>query len=238
MKKCSKCLENKNLNEFSKDSKKKDGLKVICKLCHSIYRKEHYQKNKDKVIEQVKLWQINNSDKVSEQSKKWKEKKTFELFEKYGDVIYLEGFNIKANRVFKTNCSMCNKSIARHRNDIIDKVDFFCKDCKKKNPIITFIKQQIKNSKKRSLVKKIEFDLDFDFLIKKYEEINFKCESTNIDFIFTEEKNIRQPSIDRIDSSKGYTKDNIKIVCLGYNYMKNTFDYNSVNDFLILLKMN
>ena len=72
--------------------------------------------------------------KVTEKNPVSPEDMTLEEYKAY--------FNEKMNSLY-THPSQ------RNRNDIIDKVDFFCKDCKKKNPIITFIKQQIKNSKKR-----------------------------------------------------------------------------------------
>ena len=53
---CNKCNTTKNVEEFNKNKSKKDGLSSICKSCHSRYRKEHYLKNKDKVINQVKLY--------------------------------------------------------------------------------------------------------------------------------------------------------------------------------------
>ena len=40
------------------------------------------------------------------------------------------------------------------------------------------------------------------------------------------------PSIDRIDNNKGYTMDNIQIVTLGYNNLKNRYGEEYVNEFL------
>lgn len=39
-------------------------------------------------------------------------------------------------------------------------------------------------------------------------------------------------SLDRIDSDKGYNKDNIEFVCLAVNYAKNTFSREEMKDFL------
>lgn len=41
-------------------------------------------------------------------------------------------------------------------------------------------------------------------------------------------KTPRRASIDRIDSSKGYTPDNIQFVCLAYNYCKNGWTHDEV----------
>lgn len=58
MKKCTKCLLEKNESEFSTNKQKKDGLNYKCKECQKEYFKEHYTKNKqyyiDKAAEQKK----------------------------------------------------------------------------------------------------------------------------------------------------------------------------------------
>jgi hypothetical protein len=54
---------------------------------------------------------------------------------------------------------------------------------------------------------------------------NGRCEATNIPFDLLVTNNARMnpwaPSIDRIDSTKGYTMDNVQIVCWAYNAAKN-----------------
>lgn len=54
---------------------------------------------------------------------------------------------------------------------------------------------------------------------------NYKCAVTGIQFDLSYRneyfKNPRDPSIDRINNSKGYTADNIQLVCAWYNLMKN-----------------
>jgi len=46
------------------------------------------------------------------------------------------------------------------------------------------------------------------------------CERTGIRFVH-EPRHPHAPSIDRIDSSRGYSDDNVQIVCLQYNMAKN-----------------
>lgn len=83
-------------------------------------------------------------------------------------------------------------------------------------------------ARSRSKKYNLEFDIDLEFLLKKCEEQNGKCKLTNIDFTFNlkgVQKNFNpfNPSIDRIDSTKGYTKDNIRIVCVIVNLSLNEF---------------
>ncbi|CAB4124572.1 hypothetical protein UFOVP53_12 [uncultured Caudovirales phage] len=48
MKTCSKCKENKQLNEFNKDCGTKDGLKCSCRVCCKIEGKRVYSDNLEK----------------------------------------------------------------------------------------------------------------------------------------------------------------------------------------------
>lgn len=54
MKKCYKCQQEKSLECFSKNTAKSDGLSSQCKECHQQLRKQHYEKNKCKILKQVK----------------------------------------------------------------------------------------------------------------------------------------------------------------------------------------
>tara|TARA_R110000851_G_scaffold314038_1_gene475916 strand:+ start:1179 stop:1583 length:405 start_codon:yes stop_codon:yes gene_type:complete len=71
-------------------------------------------------------------------------------------------------------------------------------------------------------VKGIEFNLTLVFLKKLWETQEGKCKYTgralgNIGDGFD------SPSIDRIDSNKGYTEDNVQWLCWGANEMKKNY---------------
>ncbi len=74
----------------------------------------------------------------------------------------------------------------------------------------------------------LPINIDLDFLIELYEQQNGKCKLTNLDFTFelrSEDKHFMpfNPSIDKIDSKGGYTKDNIRLVCVIVNLALNQF---------------
>jgi len=80
----------------------------------------------------------------------------------------------------------------------------------------------------RAKNKGLIIDIDLEFLINMYEEQNGKCKLTNIDFTFEKKEKSRHfnpfnPSIDKIDSNKGYTKDNVRLVCTIVNLALNNF---------------
>jgi hypothetical protein len=63
--------------------------------------------------------------------------------------------------------------------------------------------------------RKIGFDLDEDFLIKMYESQQGRCALSGIPF-----DSDHKPSIDRVDSLRGYLRDNVQLVTLEVNRMK------------------
>ena len=82
-------------------------------------------------------------------------------------------------------------------------------------PTPTRIKAQkmLAKAKERSIKKGLEFSLSLDWLINKI-DVGF-CELTNLPFTLDKASTLHNPfgpSLDRIDNSKGYTKDNIRLV--------------------------
>ena len=74
-----------------------------------------------------------------------------------------------------------------------------------------------------------EFDLDRKWVDEKLS--TGRCEVTGICFEFSDQDhqaNFFMPSIDRIDSSKGYTKKNSRLVVWGYNRAKGEHTDNEV----------
>lgn len=79
------------------------------------------------------------------------------------------------------------------------------------------------HSKERSKTKNLEFDLTSQDIIDLYDKQNGKCYWLGIDMskdnsYYTP----NQPSIDRLDNSKGYTKDNIVLACTFANLGRKT----------------
>lgn len=62
MKKCVKCGNEKQQNEFSKNGANKDKLQSYCKECQKEHRRAWKKNNQDKVKEYVNKWKINNQD--------------------------------------------------------------------------------------------------------------------------------------------------------------------------------
>lgn len=84
MKVCKGCLKEKSLDEFSKHSSTKDGLRTKCKKCRSLEYKKYREKNKDKEIERHKKYREENKEKI---------KKSSQIYYKENKDIILENNN-------------------------------------------------------------------------------------------------------------------------------------------------
>lgn len=104
-----------------------------------------------------------------------------------------------------------NNSLAGRTAVLYDTV---IKAAKSRNLIVTITKQDIRK-----------------LLLKS----NNKCAITGIEFIYDIPRGPFKPSIDRIDSTKGYTLDNIQIVCWIYNSAKGPNKHSDVIKFATAL---
>ena len=85
-------------------------------------------------------------------------------------------------------------------------------------------KDCIRKAKKKSSITDRGFNLTAEYLLALLEAQNRCCAITGIEFSFKGDFEGRmdqyRASVDRIDSDKGYTKDNVQLVCAQVNIMK------------------
>lgn len=62
MKKCSKCDEFKLFAEFNRDKRRNDGISYVCKECQSVYSRNDYLKNREKVIKRTREYTISHPE--------------------------------------------------------------------------------------------------------------------------------------------------------------------------------
>lgn len=67
---CSKCGEEKSLDEFAKNSTKKGGVDSLCLDCNAKKTKKYYEKYPDKKLESDKKYHENHEEEIKERSKK------------------------------------------------------------------------------------------------------------------------------------------------------------------------
>ncbi|MBU2542070.1 hypothetical protein KJ785_00735 [Patescibacteria group bacterium] len=71
---CSKCSKNKKEDEFNWKNKKRGWRNSFCKVCHSDYRRSHYEKNRKKYISKARKWNGRQTKKLREFVFKYLEK--------------------------------------------------------------------------------------------------------------------------------------------------------------------
>lgn len=67
---CTKCNEYKNINDFRKHKRRKDGHSSSCRSCDTERDKLYYAKNKSNILEKQKEFRENNKDIVAERKKR------------------------------------------------------------------------------------------------------------------------------------------------------------------------
>lgn len=93
------------------------------------------------------------------------------------------------------------------------------------------IKQLYRTAQKNSAIRGIPFDLTNDEFATVWERSHGKCTVTGLEFDLRKAKVFNQrrpffPSLDRLDSSIGYTYDNCRFVCIAVNYAMNQWGEN------------
>ena len=87
----------------------------------------------------------------------------------------------------------------------------------------------------RARKKGLEFDIDIDFIVDLYEAQGGLCNLTGKKMRYSGKKGTSEMhdsfSIDRIDSTRGYTRCNVQLVCWGVNCMKNNMTMEQFFDF-------
>lgn len=120
----------------------------------------------------------------------------------------------------KYSCKVCNREREYER--------------KSGNPIAFFtdvIRTQKQQLEKRGIS---EYELERNFLADLFVQQNGKCALSGVDMTLISGKGkiATNASVDRIDGSKGYTKNNVQLVCLMANVCKGTGSNEDFNSFI------
>ncbi len=138
---------------------------------------------------------------------------------------------IKQNYI-KIGASYCAKILNKTVNSIYHRAKILNlkKNSKKLNhPFISgkIWSNLVSNSKNRNL----KLEITADDIYEKYLKQNKKCALSGLDLFLSFDMNVNTVSIDRIDSKKHYTKDNIQIVHKIINQCKMDLNDDKFYDF-------
>ncbi len=162
--------------------------------------------------------------------------------------------------IFINMDKQCNVCVIVKNNDDIYKSQrgLKCKECvlkitreykrKKRKDSEFKQKESIKQKERRvrlwqntlindSKHRKLENTLTIDDINQMYDEQNGLCYWFGIPLIPSDKKkHPQQPSLDRLDINKGYTKENVVLCCYSANIGRNENDIETWVEFLNLLK--
>ncbi len=179
-----------------------------CWVCKKFKNLEEFYKDSttiDNLQKACKICQKERNKKYNQENKKYFEQKNKETYQKSN----LNNPKYNHNRY------------VLYKNEYLKRQDFLLKSARGRLYSI------FDAARTRSKKYKLEFIITLQDILDLYEIQNKKCLLTNIDFSLERKgrknKNPFAPSIDRINSEKGYTKNNIRLVCVIVNLALNNF---------------
>ena len=155
---------------------------------------------------------------------------------KFGNLLAIEYSHTDKVEYWKFNCELCGNIGVRRKPDVMCGKTLSC-GCQKnvgmKNGNWSGYKEidgriyshYKNNAKKRG----IEFDITIEDMYKQFLLQNKKCPYTGYDLILSAKiiyrRTPKTASLDRIDSTKGYIKENIQWVFKKINILKNDLSH-------------
>lgn len=135
---------------------------------------------------------------------------------KFLDVSYFGKKKNKYRDNHDSRCRMCRTKQNKTRKDLYDR------DTK----LNKILQMRYLCAKERATKYDIPFDITKDYVYELWQKQNGKCAISGIDmtFEFNKGRIATNVSIDQINPKKGYTTDNIQLVCMAVNQMKSDFD--------------
>lgn len=120
-----------------------------------------------------------------------------------------------------------------------------CKECKRKqyekrliqnrwkSDVHDVLRSRFYGARDRARRKNLEFDITLDYLMYLWNKQQGKCALSGIKMttVLYDGRIPTNVSLDRIDTKKGYTMDNVQLVCMAVNQMKNDLSINELYSF-------
>jgi len=222
---CAHCNELLDISLFHKHKQTKDGLGSWCKKC---LKQRAINKRREKGIEPRRVGTDLVKREISNQNYRKRKAESF---------VYL---------ITEKLCSHCQetKTVDCYRKNITYKDGYhnkckkceyeICTDSRKAYVYNNWAKLLFLGAKRHC---KYDFEIDEQFILELYEKQQGKCFWFNVDL---KPSNIAkypwQPSLDRLDREKGYTKDNVVLACYTANIGRNTSDETTFSLFVENLK--
>ena len=129
MKYCGSCEQFKDLEAFSTNKSKRDGLSSCCKGCHSEYVKQHYINNKEKYLRAAAKRNKTYEQEIKEYIFKVKDAPCMDCGIKYPPYVMDFDHREPEQKEFNISYAVRLKSPLRKIQEEIDKCDLVCANC-------------------------------------------------------------------------------------------------------------
>lgn len=242
--KCIRCENDKNVSEFYKDKSRPSGLRDWCKECVKEYNEQKYDEDE---IPPTKECNTCGDDLPLDNFSKNK----YGKYHRANDCTKCRNIArrlINNERIMNGTkyCRSCEttKDVSKFHADksTNDGLQTYCGVCKiralnmSSSKFEGFIKKLFTDLKKNATKRNIIVKIKLSDILDLYKKQNGRCAYTDVlmttDRIPKENSRLTNPnniSVDRIDSTLPYTKQNIQLVCVVINLVK--YDL-SENNFL------
>lgn len=146
--------------------------------------------------------------------------------------IFIKNISIpKEIRDQTYHCKYCGDTNREHFGSL----HTVCKDCYNKQDRLyrqSYAERLYKNSKQNSRHYPFKYDITPEYIQQILEKQNYKCAYSGITFSSDRKNKFTYPTIDRIDSNKGYEVGNICICTHFVNMMKNNCSVEKFKDII------
>lgn len=145
----------------------------------------------------------------------------------------------------KSQCTKCGEVKTKENCGLVNgEFSTICKECRRrkrwdlKGSVEGQVTCLISEAQSRAKYRRMDFDLDYDFVLNMFIHQESTCSLSGVRFQFDPPEagkrcNLLAPSLDRIDVKKGYIKGNVRLILYGINLAISDFGLDGVNTWVI-----
>lgn len=124
IKRCFRCQQDKNIDDFNKASSRADGRASACKKCNQEYLKKHYHSNKEYYIQKSKKTRAANRERIS----KIKEENPCTDCGNFYPAVCMDYDHVSDDKVTTVSVMVSSKSLTSIMKEI-EKCELVCANC-------------------------------------------------------------------------------------------------------------
>jgi hypothetical protein len=214
-KKCNKCWERKEYDNFPKGKKYADWYRNWCKACC----KQYYENNKERILARCKEYAIENIDILSKRRKEYYEKHK-EWWNDHRDrdayLLYMKEYNKKYNDTHKEE-----KKIKSREYFLENKEKIYTRYNEYRNTENWRLRKKVyKHRRRTQMIQTDDWTVTKESLQKIVASQNYKCNICNIALDFSKKSFVHLDHIIPLIKWWKHTISNLQFLCISCNCSK------------------